>query len=510
MTDFSIQIQAGADDGYSLYDGGSFNNSASFVYMGKGSTALILYYAFFRFQGVNIPKGATINSAKIRFIAQATDSGTVVNLDIYGEDQDDATAIANGADLISRTMTSAKIDWNNVSGWTAEGTYDSPSIISIINEIINRDGWESGNSLTIHIRNDGSDTSRYRRPYTYNGSTSKCAELIVNYSALEAVETIALTETHTVALDFSGELDYFQGIAIQESASILFDTLPPLGIDNLTITENFGIDFDSWDPVATDQIAFEEIVGVELFQFTLIPGSYENISIIENILAAMDLAAIDVSESVSIVESSQVVLDIFIDIDESISIGDSISAFNWSAWFAQNKARAIPRYFCTITGAADNTTDIEVKISNFQARKRTDNPTYLSVVLPGFENAQEITDRSNGEIVVSLGYEIAGSIQFLEEILRVAIDDIRTDEGAKNRSITLSGYKTESFQNQLITLEKSIYRSIQSGNILHRFGHIDPYLNPGDTCRIDNDEFVIDYIVYMVNEFQTIMEIREG
>ena len=194
----------------------------------------------------------------------------------------------------------------------------------------------------------------------------------------------------------------------------------------------------------------------------------------------------------------------------AMAIADAMEVFNWSTWFNLNKNKAIQRFYLTITGAADSTTDIEVPISSFQARKRTENPTYVSVVVPDFEYMAEITRRANGELVITIGYEIDGSLQFTEEILRVALEDIRTDEGANRRAISLSGTKTETYTTQIATLEKSVYRSIQKGNLVHRFAHVDPFLNPGDTCRIDDDEFTVDYIIYQVNAYGTIMEVREG
>ncbi len=53
-------------------------------------------------------------------------------------------------------------------------------------------------------------------------------------------------------------------------------------------------------------------------------------------------------------------------------------------------------YICTLTGSQDATTDVEIPISSFQARLRTADPTYLSVVVPGFDYADRINNRPNG------------------------------------------------------------------------------------------------------------------
>lgn len=64
---------------------------------------------------------------------------------------------------------------------------------------------------------------------------------------------------------------------------------------------------------------------------------------------------------------------------------------------------ALIRYYLTVTGAADGLDDIEIPMSSFQARRRSGEPTYLSVVIPGLDHAEAIAARSNGTIRVDQG-----------------------------------------------------------------------------------------------------------
>ena len=136
-------------------------------------------------------------------------------------------------------------------------------------------------------------------------------------------------------------------------------------------------------------------------------------------------------------------------------------------------------------------------------------PTYLSVTVPGIANLENISDRPNGEMIVEMAYAIDGVVSVREELLRATLEEIRPDEGSRNRTITLSGHKTEIFDNQTVTLEKHNYKAITGGKLRFRFPYIDLYLNPGDTAIVGTDEFRIDHITYTITETLKTMDLAE-
>jgi len=141
-----------------------------------------------RFRSMNIPQGATINGATILFTADETDQATNVDLDIWGEDVDDADDFpdcTNSCDDISnRQKTTAKVDWDNVPDWTSgERGPDTttPELKTIVQEIVDRSGWRSGNDMVFIIEDDGSGTNeRVAESHDKSGGTP--AELTVNWS----------------------------------------------------------------------------------------------------------------------------------------------------------------------------------------------------------------------------------------------------------------------------------------------------------------------------------------
>ena len=115
-----------------------------------------------RFTGITIPNGATIVNAYVQFQVDEVDSGTA-SLTIHGEDNDNAgTFTSVNGNISSRTLTATSVGWSPVD-WTTVGEAGvdqrTPDIASVIQEIVDRIGWVSGNSLAIIIGGTGERTS---------------------------------------------------------------------------------------------------------------------------------------------------------------------------------------------------------------------------------------------------------------------------------------------------------------------------------------------------------------
>jgi len=95
---------------------------------------------------------------------------------------------------------------------------------------------------------------------------------------------------------------------------------------------------------------------------------------------------------------------------------------------------AIIRYFLIITGDADGLSDIEIPMKSFQARRRTDASTYLSVVIPAVDQIDEVSARQNGNIRIEQGYEINEVVLQREVIIETDLDEVNYDQGGRNQS----------------------------------------------------------------------------
>jgi cysteine-rich repeat protein len=129
-----------------------------------------------RFQNIYIPQGSNILSAYIEFTADASDSGNT-NLVLHAEDIDNAPQFSNSDyDITSRTKTSGSVNWNNLQSWSINIGYNSPELSLIVQEVIDRPGWNTGNSIVIIVSGSGQ-----REAESYNGETYSAARLIVTH-----------------------------------------------------------------------------------------------------------------------------------------------------------------------------------------------------------------------------------------------------------------------------------------------------------------------------------------
>ncbi len=130
-----------------------------------------------RFNGISIPQGAVITNAYIEFTVDETGSWPT-NLEFAGQAIDDAPSFTNGNYNISnRTQTSTKVYWNNVSAWSyVNDKHQTPDITTIVQEIVDRPGWGSNNSMVIMVEGSGERTAE-----AYDGESSKAPLLVVEY-----------------------------------------------------------------------------------------------------------------------------------------------------------------------------------------------------------------------------------------------------------------------------------------------------------------------------------------
>jgi hypothetical protein len=132
-----------------------------------------------RFTGAGIPPGSTVVNAYIQFQVDETNTGNT-SLTIQGEDIDNALTFGSAAgNISSRPLTAASVPWSPPD-WTTTGDAGpdqrTPDISSVIQEIIDRQGWDSGNSIAIIVNGTGERTAE-----SYNGDSSGSPLLHVDY-----------------------------------------------------------------------------------------------------------------------------------------------------------------------------------------------------------------------------------------------------------------------------------------------------------------------------------------
>ena len=187
------------------------------------------------FSNIGIPRGAIIKSAYLQFTADNNDQSSTSNLIIKGEDVDNALPFENTkGHLSSKKFTIASTNWDNVPAWNIAGMsgedQKSPDISGIIQEIINKSTWSSGNAMALYITGTGGK----RSATSFDGDPGKAPKLIVdfdlnnqlqvNQSTDDAEEINGMLNLNSSDLDF-GTRDFngirFQNVSIEQGATIV-------------------------------------------------------------------------------------------------------------------------------------------------------------------------------------------------------------------------------------------------------------------------------------------------
>lgn len=195
MTTINRQVAATLDNAYAYaatYDAASPTSSGTaslFFVLGK---AVDCHRIGFRFTDIAIPKNRTIRAAKLQLRSLGNVSVADVNVSIRAEAADDAADFTTSDHVWTRTRGAQSVAWDP-GAWTAGTWYDSPDITAVIQEVVNRDGWTSGNDLVVYIDATAISVS-YRQCAAYDSGAANAAKLIVDYADVYNQTVTANTE----------------------------------------------------------------------------------------------------------------------------------------------------------------------------------------------------------------------------------------------------------------------------------------------------------------------------
>ena len=187
-----------------------------------------------RFDGLAIPQGAVVTNAILQFTADESQSG-ITELNIAVEAADDAPPFTTAANnLGARALGTYRVPWQSAA-WTegqAGTPQRSPNLAGLVQEVVTRPGWTSGNALVFLISGTG-----HRTAESGNKSGGAPARLILNYTTPTPRLTLATTVT-------GGAND-----AEQSSAGAVNLTSSDLELvnDGAAGDQTIGLRFDNFD-----------------------------------------------------------------------------------------------------------------------------------------------------------------------------------------------------------------------------------------------------------------------
>ncbi len=165
----------GNDDNEEQATGGTRIGSSDLELVNDGTNQMV----GIRFQNLTVPNGMTISKAYLKFqVDEASSEPT--NLTIQAQASDNATAfVAQGLDVSSRPVMAPSVGWSPAP-WPTIGAsgidQTSTDISSLVQAVVNRPGWASGNSIAFTITGTGKRVAE-----SYNGSASGAPLLHVEY-----------------------------------------------------------------------------------------------------------------------------------------------------------------------------------------------------------------------------------------------------------------------------------------------------------------------------------------
>jgi len=108
-----------------------------------------------RFRNINLPKGATIDSAYIQVWSHEGKNDTdVARITITGDATDNAQTFTEDALITARPRTTASLLWEVATEWELWEMYQTPDMKAIVQEIVNRNGWQPGNAMAFILEGE--------------------------------------------------------------------------------------------------------------------------------------------------------------------------------------------------------------------------------------------------------------------------------------------------------------------------------------------------------------------
>src|ERR671925_1373223 len=171
-----VRIAASSDDAEEK-PSGSMDLTSSDLELVTDGTAV--QTVGLRFPGLAVPQGATVTNAYIQFVADEAQSEATA-LTIKAQAADNAATFTTGAfNVSSRPRTSASVAWSPAA-WTAgaaAAAQRTPNLAAVVQEVVNRPGWASGNALAFIVTGSG-----HRTAVSFNGAAARAPVLHVEVS----------------------------------------------------------------------------------------------------------------------------------------------------------------------------------------------------------------------------------------------------------------------------------------------------------------------------------------
>ena len=148
MTTLVLQVGQSSDDCDRSGSSG-FSLTATSFYVDKAVARRQNQGA--RFTNVTIPNASTINGAFLTIRARLSTTPSTAGVVIRGELTDNAATFSTRQNFDNRPRTTLSSTWVLPNPWTAGTDYNSSDFAAVVQLIVNRALWVSGNAMVVFL-----------------------------------------------------------------------------------------------------------------------------------------------------------------------------------------------------------------------------------------------------------------------------------------------------------------------------------------------------------------------
>ena len=138
-----------------------------------------------RFRNIEIPNNSVIDNAFLQFYSEGNHDQQTL-LQINGDKRPHSLTFTNdNFDISSRPLTNSVTYWD-VPAWSRDENgpnQQSPNLKDIIQEIIDLNGWQSGNAISLIISGEGK-----RVATSWDGDQAKAPQLFITFRDVTSVQ----------------------------------------------------------------------------------------------------------------------------------------------------------------------------------------------------------------------------------------------------------------------------------------------------------------------------------
>ncbi|MDO6560429.1 PilC/PilY family type IV pilus protein [Paraglaciecola chathamensis] len=188
--DLTYQIDSQSNNAEERYNG--YQSTGSELTFNANSND----YIGLRFRNIALPQGAVVSNAYLEFTAYQNSYNNSASMTIEAANEADPRSFNNYSRYLLRNKAkTSAVTWSGIERWYRNREYQSPSVASIVNQLVTRGDWQSGNDMMFIL----SDFNNTRGAYTYSERPSGAAKLVIEFQGQATPGHTSTVREHLVS-----------------------------------------------------------------------------------------------------------------------------------------------------------------------------------------------------------------------------------------------------------------------------------------------------------------------